>query len=187
MAESSEHSARFAKLNGENYTTWVFNMKGLFMYQDLAGFFDPDDLDSPPTPPAALPSDAAVDARHRYEKDVAAYERAEKDFKRRGQKIWGLIVNNICENQQIHIKDTVTAGEAWKALLDAHNSKGGYQCLRLYQKLYGSHLPEGGDVRKHMNELCEIRSKLKEHEREIDSISFALVFLASLMMGSFRR
>eukprot|EP00794_Sanderia_malayensis_P015002 gene15002-16551_t len=94
MASSSEDSMsalKFAKLNGGNYRTWAFNMR---LYLESLDLFE--HVDGSAEPPEGA--------------------NATRSFRLRSKKAWTYICLAVEPEQQIHVRNTTTAGEAWIAL-----------------------------------------------------------------------
>ena len=95
MALSSDANAlKFAKLNGSNYRTWAFNVR---LYLESLDLFE--HVDGTAVPPGA---DASAESRRKFTSSA--------------KKAWTYVCLAIEPEQQIHVRETKTAKEAWDAL-----------------------------------------------------------------------
>ena len=97
MATASSHvssALKFAKLNGTNYRSWAFNIRLYLESMDLFEFADGS---------AESPAEDASDEVRRK-------------FNSHAKKAWTYICLAVEPEQQIHVRETTTAKEAWDAL-----------------------------------------------------------------------
>ena len=159
MASSSETNAlRFAKMNGSNYRTWVFNMR---LYLESLDLFDHV------TGTAAAPGEDASDETRR-------------NFNLGTKKAWTHICLAIEPEQQLHVRETKTAKEAWDALKKQFARESLLQKVRLRQQYHSCRFHSGDNMLEHISKLRSLHDQLKEMGVEIDDKELAMTLLASL-------
>ena len=122
MALSSDGNAlKFAKLNGSNYRTWAFNVR---LYLESLDLFE--HVDGTAEPPGA---DASAELRRK--------------FTSREKKAWTYVCLAIEPEQQIHVRETKTAKEAWDVLRSQFARESLLQKVRLRQQYYSCRFRSG--------------------------------------------
>ena len=158
MALSSDANAlKFAKLNGSNYRTWAFNVR---LYLESLDLFE--HVDGTAEPPGA---DASAELRRK--------------FTSREKKAWTYVCLAI-EPEQIHVRETKTAKEAWDVLRSQFARKSLLQKVRLRQQYYSCRFRSGEDILDHISLLRSLHDQLKEMGENIDDKELAMTLLASL-------
>ena len=114
MDDSAGNVLKFAKLNSGNYRSWAFNMK---LYLESNDLFEHADG-------TAVAPDAEAEAAEI------------RIFRLKTKKAWTSICLAVEPSQQIHIRDTNTAKEAWDALKNQFARESILQKVRLRQKYY---------------------------------------------------
>ena len=155
MASSvdSGNALKFDQLNHTNYRTGSFNIRLYLESQDLFQF-------------AATPE--------------ADAEEAIRIFRLRSKKAWTHICLAVEPDEQIHIRDTTTAHEAWEALKNQFARQSVLQKVRLRQKYYSCKFERNGNMLEHINHMKSLHDQLREMGVEIDDQELAMTLLASL-------
>ena len=149
---------KILKLNGANYRDWTFNMRLYLESLDLFGHVDGT---------VEVPAE-----------DTSA--QVKRKFNSASKKAWTYICLAVEPNQQIHVRNTTTAKEAWDALKNQFARISISQIVRLCQKYYSSKFQSGGNMLEHINHLKSIHDQLKEMGANIDDGELAMTLLASL-------
>ena len=162
MASSSDvtmnNMLKIAKLNGSNYRTWSFNMR---LYLESLDLYEHAD-GSAVTP------------------DEDATAEVQGSFSSGAKKAWTYICLAVEPEQQIHVRDTKTAKEAWDALKSQFARESILQKVRLRQQYYSCRFRSGGNMLEHINHLRSLYDQLKEMGVNIDDKELAMTLLASL-------
>ena len=149
---------KIPKLNGANYRDWSFNMRLYLESLDLFGHVD-DSVEVP---------------------GEDASEQVRQQFRNASKKAWTYICLAVEPDQQIHIRNTTTAKEAWDALKSQFARISISQLVRLRQKYYSSKFQSGGNMLEHINRIKSLHDQLKEMGAKIDDGELAMTLLASL-------
>lgn len=149
---------KIQKLNGANYRDWTFNMR---LYLESLDLFEHVDGS------AEVPAEDAS-------------EKVKQEFKSASKKAWTYICLGVEPDQQIHVRNTTTAKEAWDALKNQFARISISQTVRLRQKYYSSKFQSGGNMLEHMNHLKSLHDQLKEMGVNIDDGELAMTLLGSL-------
>ena len=115
---------KIQKLSGANYRDWSFNMRLYLESLDLFGHVDGS---------AKVPAEDAS-------------KKVKQEFKCSSKKAWTYICLVVESDQQIHIRNTTTAKEAWDTLKSQFARKSISQIVRLRQKYYSSKFQSGGNA-----------------------------------------
>eukprot|EP00794_Sanderia_malayensis_P004363 gene4363-4944_t len=149
---------KFAKLTGSNYRTWSFNIR---LYLESLDLFE--HVEGTAEVPDGDPTSKAVKTFHQHAKKASTY---------------------ICiafePDQQIHVRDTKTAEEAWNALKTQFSRSSILQKVRLRQQYYSCKFVSGGNMLQHINHLKSLHEQLKEFGANIDDQELAMTLLSSL-------
>ena len=156
---ASSNTLKFVKLNGSNYRNWAFNMHLSLECNDLFGHADG-------TAVALANTDANRDTL--------------RNFRSQAKKAWTYICLAVEPEQQIHVRDTKTAKEAWDALKNQYARESILQKIRLRQQYYSLRFQNGGNMLAHINQLRSLHDQLKEMGSEINDQELAMTLLASL-------
>eukprot|EP00794_Sanderia_malayensis_P001502 gene1502-1660_t len=155
---SSTNALKFAKLTGSNYRTWSFNIR---LYLESLDLFE--HVEGTAEVPDGDPTSKAV-----------------KTFHQRAKKAWTYICLAVEPDQQIHVRDTKTAEEAWNALKTQFSRSSILQKVRLRQQYYSCKFVSGGNMLQHINHLKSLHEQLKEIGANIDDQELAMTLLSSL-------
>ena len=155
---TSESFMKITKLNGKNYRTWAFNMR---LYLESFDLFRHADGSA-----EAPDEEAAADVK--------------KAFESAAKKAWTHICLAIEPEQQIHVRDTRSAKEAWDALKSQFARESILQKVRLRQQYYSCRFQNGSNMLEHINNLRSLHDQLKEMGVDIDDKELAMTLLASL-------
>ncbi len=158
MASDLENVLRMAKLNGSNYRTLAFNMHLYLERFDLFGHADGS---------AVTPAETASEA-------------TKNAFKTAAKKAWTSICLAVEPEQQIHVRDTKTAKQAWDVLKSQFARESILQKVRLRQKYYSCRFQSGGNMLEYINSLRSLHDQLKEMGENMDDKELAMTLLASL-------
>ena len=159
MASSSKTNAlRFAKMNGSNYRAWVFNMR---LYLESLDLFD-----------HVIGTEAAP--------GEDAPDEARTNFNMGAKKAWTHICLAIEPEQQLHVRETTTAKEAWDALKKQFARESLLPKVRLSQQYYSCRFHSGDNMLEHIGKLRSLHDQLKEMGVELDDKELAMTLLASL-------
>lgn len=163
MASSSEDVMgvlKFRKLNGSNYRSWAFNMR---LYLESLDLFEH--------------ADGSAETPTSTGNDAAALLRA---FNSRAKKAWTSICLAVEPEQQIHVRETTTAKEAWDALKSQFARESILQKIRLRQQYYSCRFQSGNSMLEHITHLRSLHDQLKEMGVSVDDKELAMTLLASL-------
>ena len=158
MASQFENVLKLTKLNGSNYRSWAFNTRLYLESFDLFGY-----ADGSAEPPAETAS-----------------EQVKKAFELAAKKAWTYICLAVEPEQQIHVRDTRTAKEAWDCLKSQFARESILQKVRLRQQYHSLRFQKGGNMLEHINQLRSLHDQLKEMGTNIDDGELAMTLLASL-------
>ena len=150
---------KILKLSGANYRNWTFNMR---LYLESLDLF------------AHVDGSVEVPA-----KDASA--QVKQEFKTASKKAWTYICLAVEPDQQIHVRNTTTAKEAWDALKSQFARISISQIVRLRQKYYSSKFQSGRNMLEHINHVKSLHDQLKEMGANIDDGELAMTLLASLL------
>ena len=156
--DNSTAIMKIEKLNGQNYTTWKYNMKIVLMDKGLWGFIDGEEK-----PPLAGSPAATKSA-----------------FKSRSDKAYSQIALAVEKSVQIHIQGTTVPKEAWEILQKQFSFVSVTQIVRLTRKFYAATMEENADLQKHLTYMATVAQQLRELDEEISSQKFATAVLGSL-------
>ena len=81
--------------------------------------------------------------------------------------------------QQIHVRDTTTAKEAWDVLKGQFACESILQKLRLRQQYYTCKFQAGGDMLGHINHMRSLHDQLREMGINVDDRELAMTLLGS--------
>ena len=158
MMASSEEVAnsalKFGKLNGSNYRSWAFNMRLYLESMDLL-----EHAEGLAVAPSGSGESGAASLRN---------------FNSRAKKAWTYICLAVEPEQQIHVRDTKTAKEAWDALKSQFARESILQKVRLRQQYYSCKFKYGGNMLEHINHLKSLHDQLKEMGVDIDDKELAM-------------
>ena len=149
---------KIPKLNGANYRDWTFNMRLYLESLDLFGHVDGS---------IGVP-------------DEKASEQVKQEYKTASKKAWTYICLAVEPDQQIHVRNTTNAKEAWDALKSQFARTSISQIVRLRQKYYSTKFQSGGNMLEHINHVKSLHDQLKEMGANIDDVELAMTLLASL-------
>ena len=158
MATSSDFALKITKLNGSNYKNWAFNIRLYLESLDLFGHVDGS---------AVSPAEDAADA-------------IKNAFSSTSKKAWTYICLTIEPEQQIHVRDTTTAKEAWDALKNQFARESILQKVRLRQSYYSCKFPSDGNMLAHINHMRSLHDQMKEMGINVDDKELAMTLLGSL-------
>ena len=149
---------KIPKLNGANYRDWTFNMRLYLESLDVFGHVDGS---------IGVP-------------DEEASEQVKQEYKTASKKAWTYICLAVEPDQQIHVRNTTNAKEAWDALKNQLARTLISQIVRLRQKYYSTKFQSGGNMLEHINHVKSLHDQLKEMGANIDDGELAMTLLASL-------
>ena len=159
MATSSDFAVlKITKLNGSNYRNWAFNIR---LYLESLGLYGHVDES------AVSPGEGATDT-------------VKQAFRTASKKAWTYICLAIEPEQQIHIRDTTTAKEAWDTLKNQFARESILQKIRLRQQYYTCKFHSGGNMLAHINNMRSLHDQLKEMGINVDDKELAMTLLGSL-------
>ena len=155
---SAGNALKFAKLNNSNYRPWAFNMRLYLESQDMFEHADGT---------AESPGDEA-----------SANE--VRSFRLKAKKAWTYICLAVEPDEQLHIRETTTATEAWDALKSQFARDSISQKVRLRQKYYSFRFHSNGNMLEHINYLKSLHDQLREMGIAVNDQELAMTLLASL-------
>ena len=158
MATSKDFLLKITKLNGANYRDWAFNIRLYLESMDLFGHAD-GSVENP-----------AEDAS----------EQVREAFRSASKKAWTYICLAVEPEQQIHVRDTNTAKEAWDALKNQFARVSVSQVVRLRQQYYSCRFKSGENMLDHINRIKSLHDQLREMGVQYDDKELAMTLLASL-------
>ena len=100
-------------------------------------------------------------------------------FRSASRKAWTYICLAVEPEQQIHVRDTNTAKEAWNALKNQFARVSVSQIVTLRQQYYSCRFKSGENMLDHINRIKSIHDQLREMGVQYD-IELAMTLLASL-------
>ena len=156
--ESVGNALKFAKLYTSNYRSWAFNMRLYLESQDLFEHADGT---------AESPGDEA-----------SANE--VRSFRLKAKKVWTYICHAVEPDEQLHVRETTTATEAWDALKSQFARDSIPQKVRLRQKYYFCGFHSNGNMLEHINYLKSQHDQLQEMGIDVNDQELAMTLLASL-------
>jgi hypothetical protein len=109
-----------------------------------------------------------------------ANAKTQRSFKSKAKKAWTYICLSIEPEQQIHVRETKNAKEAWDALRNQFARESLLQKVRLRQQYYSCRFRSGENMLEHISRLRSLHDQLREMGVEIDDKELAMTFLASL-------
>ena len=148
----------FEENMASNYRNWAFNVRLYLESLDLFGHVDGS---------AASPAEDAADT-------------VKNDFRYASKKAWTYICLPIEPEQQIHVRDTTTAKEAWDALKNQFARESILQKVRLRQSYYSCKFPSDGNMLAHINHMRSLHDQMKEMGINVDDKELAMTLLGSL-------
>ena len=170
MAENG--GPKIAKLNGENYQSWKFNMKCLLMERGLWGFIRTEN-------PIIKP-EIKVLGENANADEVAKSKEKLNEYNLKADKAYSLIALSVESDLQVHVSSKTTAKDAWIALQGHFEFVSVTQIVRLMRRFYAAKMEEKGDMMKHITEMTSLSEQLREMKQEVSSKIFAIVILGSL-------
>ena len=109
-----------------------------------------------------------------------ASDEVRRKFNSRAKKAWTYICLAVEPEQQIHVRETATAKEAWDALQGQFARKSLLQKVRLRQQYYSCKFRVGDNMLDHISNLKSLHDQLKEMGVNVDDKELAMTLLASL-------
>ena len=101
-------------------------------------------------------------------------------FRSASKKAWTYICVAIEPEQQIHVRDTTTAKEAWDTLKNQFARESILQKVRLRQSYYSCKFPSDGNMLAHINHIRSLHDQMKEMGINVDDEELAMTLLGSL-------
>ena len=135
---------KIPRLNGANYRDWTFNMRLYLESLDLFGHVD-----------------GSIGVS-----DEEASEQVKQEYKTALKKAWTYICLAVEPDQQIHVRNTTNAKEAWDALKSQFARTSISQIVRLRQKYYSTKFQSGANMLEHINHVKSLHDQLKETRGE---------------------
>jgi hypothetical protein len=112
--------------------------------------------------------------------DEEASEQVRQAFRSASKKAWTYICLAVEPEQQIHVRDTSTAKEAWDALKHQFARVSVSQIVRLRQQYYSCRSKSGDSMLDHINRIKSLHDQLREMGIEYNDKELAMTLLASL-------
>ena len=109
-----------------------------------------------------------------------ATDAVKQAFRTASKKAWTYICLSIEPEQQIHVRDTTTAKEAWDALKNQFTRESILQKIRLRQQYYTCKFHSGSNMLAHINNMRSLHDQLKEMGINVDDKELAMTLLGSL-------
>ena len=108
-----------------------------------------------------------------------ASDEVQRKINSRAKKAWAYICLAEEPEQQIHVRETATAKEAWDALQRQFARKLLLQKVRLRQQYYSRKFRLGDNMLDHISNLKSLHDHLKEMGVDVDNKELAMTLLAS--------
>ena len=159
--DTVKNALKFAKLNGTIYRTWAFNMRLNLESLDLFEYAD----------------GSAVAPTGTEDSNDGALQRA---FNSRVKNARTYICLAVEPEQQIHIRNTKTAKEAWDSLKNQFARESILRKVQLRQQYYSLRFQSCENMLAHINQLRSLHDQLKEIGSKINDEELAKTLLASL-------
>ena len=109
--------------------------------------------------------------------NLSALQRA---FNSRAKIAWTYTCLSVEPEQQIHVRNTTTAKEAWNSFKNQFARESILQKVRLRQQYYSCRFQSGGNMLQHISYLRSLDDQLKEMEVCVYDKQWAMTLLASL-------
>ena len=103
-----------------------------------------------------------------------------RKFTSHAKKAWTHVCLAIEPEQQIHVRETKTAKNAWDALRSQFAHESLLQTVRLRQQYYSCRFRSGEGMLDNISRLRSLQDQLKEMWENIDDKEVAMTLLASL-------
>eukprot|EP00794_Sanderia_malayensis_P001580 gene1580-1745_t len=98
-------------------------------------------------------------------------------FRLRAKKAWTFICLAVEPDEQLHIRDTKTAKEAWDALKSQFARDSISQKVRLRQKYYSCRFDNNGNMSEHINYLKSLHDQLREMGVDVNDQELAVTLI----------
>ena len=158
MAMSPDFVLKMTKLNGTNYRDWAFNMR---LHLESLDLFEHADGS------AESPADDAPEA-------------VKKKFISSAKKAWTYICLAVEPEQQIHVRETKTAKEAWDALKAQFARESILLKIKLRQQYFSCKFQSGSNMLQHINHMRSLHDQMREMGISVNDKELAMTLLASL-------
>ena len=109
-----------------------------------------------------------------------ATDEVRRKFNLRAKKAWTYICLAIEPEQQVHVRETTTAKEAWDTLRGQFSRESLLQKVRLRQQYYSCRFQNGDNMHEHISHLKSLHDQLKELGVNVDDKELAMTLLAIL-------
>lgn len=165
MAYSTINSTRLELLSKSNYDTWRIQAEALLIKNDTWAYVSGE------KPRPDIPTDPGMRATSQtaYDTWVIEDRKAKSD-----------IILSINPSELKQIKGCETSKDVWDKLESIYASKGPARKATLLKSLMLRKMPEGGDVKDHLNDLFDAVDKLQSMNVEINGDMLAIIILYSL-------
>ena len=158
MMAGAREITKIEPLNGQNYSTWKYNIKLVLMERGLWGFV------------SGTEEQPGEDATAQV---INAY-------RLKSDKAYSLIALSVNKNIQVHISTTTDPLKAWEILQKPFEFVSITQIVRLTRRFYAATMKEDGDLMEHITYMTSLAEQLREMKEEISDKKFAIVILGSL-------
>ena len=128
---STETKYTIAKLNSNNYFNWRYKLQMLLIEKDVWEVIDEEE----PTP-------------------------ITNAWRRKDRKALATIALHVEDDQIQHIRNCLTAVDAWHCLKEIHEKDTPNNRVSILRKMMTTNLQEGGDVEKYLSEMNELYQKM---------------------------
>lgn len=128
---STDIKYSIVKLNSNNYFNWRYKLQMLVIEKEVWDVIN----EEPPNP-------------------------VTNAWEKKDRKALSTIALNVEDDQIHHIRNCLTAADAWENLKDIHEKDTPNNRACILRKMMTKILPEGGDVEKHLTEINELYQKL---------------------------
>lgn len=92
------------------------------------------------------------------------------------QTAQALIGLNVEDNQLLHIRNAVSALDAWNKLKEIHEHDSVTNIVTLIRKMYATQMHEGADLQSHLDILLDLFQKIEGMGEKIsDTIWYGLI------------
>jgi gag-polypeptide of LTR copia-type len=138
------------RLTSGNFHTWQMKMKMLLLRDNLWQYVDP-----------------------------LLSVKEEEPNSLKAQQAWSAIGLSISDEEIVHIRDTTTGRDAWKALIKAHQVAGLSARVFLWRQLFAAKFVSG-TVESHINHIRNLASQLQSAGAKIEQEEVASIIISSL-------
>jgi len=165
MAYNTINSTRLELLSKNNYDTWRIQAEALLIKNDTWGYVSGEK----PRPIVSSDPSARAFSQAAYDAWIVEDRKAKSD-----------LILSIHPSELKQIRGCETSKDVWDKLESIYASKGPARKATLLKRLMLHKMPEGGDIKDHLNDILDAVDKLQSMNVEINGDMLAIIILYSL-------